>query len=170
MNLIVAVDRNWGIGYRGELLARLRADMKHFAALTTGRVVVLGSKTLLTFPGKRPLKNRTNIILSRREDFNPEGAFVVHSEAELLDELKKHKLEDVFVIGGESVYKLLLPYCDRAYVTRFDKAFVADAYCPDLLASGEWELISCGEPQISDPSTDSEGGLVFRFCEYVRMK
>ena len=88
MNLIVAVDKNWGIGYRGELLARVRADLKHFAALTTGRVVVLGSKTLSTFPGKRPLKNRTNIVLSRREDFRPEGAIVVRSEAELLDELK----------------------------------------------------------------------------------
>ncbi|MGI6166980.1 MAG: dihydrofolate reductase [Eubacteriales bacterium] len=170
MNLIVAVDKNWGIGYRGELLARVRADMKHFASLTTGRVVVLGSKTLSTFPGGKPLKNRTNIILSRREDFNPEGVIVVHSEAELFDELKKYRSEDVFIIGGASVYSLLLPYCNRAYVTRFDKAFEADAYFPDITATGEWELIDCSPTQTSNPDTDSEAGLTFRFCEYVRKK
>lgn len=170
MNLIVAVDKNWAIGNKGELLAHLRADMKHFAAITTGKVVVLGSKTLSTFPGGRPLKNRTNIILSRREDFAPGGAVVVHSEIELLDELKKYKSDDIFVIGGASVYNLLLSYCDKAYITEFNKAFEADAYIPNLAASGEWELISRGEPQTSDLATDSEGGLVFRFCEYRRNK
>jgi dihydrofolate reductase len=170
MNLIVAVDKNWAIGNKGELLAHIRTDMKHFAARTTGKIVVLGSKTLSTFPGGRPLKNRTNIILSRRVDFTPEGAVVVHSESELLNELKKYKYEDIFVIGGASVYNLLLPYCDRAYITEFDKVFDADAFIPNLAASGEWELISRGEPQISDPATDSEGGLVFRFCEYDRKK
>ncbi len=170
MNLVVAVDRNWGIGNKGELLAHIRADMKHFAAITTGKVVVLGSKTLSTFPGGRPLKNRINIILSRREDFAPEGAVVVHSERELLDELKKYKSEDIFVIGGASVYNLLLTYCDKAYITGFEKVFDADAFIPNLAASDEWELISRGESQTSDPATDSEDGLVFRFCEYRRKK
>jgi dihydrofolate reductase len=168
MNLIVAVDKNWGIGYCGELLAHVRADMKHFAALTTGKIVVFGSKTLSTFPGGRPLKNRTNIILSRKNDFMLEGATVVHSEEELLGELKKYKSEDIFIIGGASVYNFLLPRCDRAYVTMFDKSFKADAFIPNLEESGEWKLLSCGEPQMSDAATDSEGGLGFRFCEYIR--
>ncbi len=169
MNLVVAVDKNWAIGYRGELLARVRADMRNFAALTTGHTVVLGSKTLATFPGGRPLKNRTNIILSRRPDFAPEGAVVVRSQDELFEELKKYPPEDIFVIGGESVYKMLLPHCRRAYVTEFDREFEADAHIPNLAASGEWELIGRGERQTSDPATDSEGGLGFCFSEYVRV-
>lgn len=168
MRMIVAVDRNWGIGYRGELLARVRADMRRFASLTTGGVVILGSKTLATFPGGRPLKNRTNIILSRREDFSPEGAVIVRSIEELLCELKKYADDSVFVIGGTSVYELLLPYCDYAYVTEFDKEFIADSHITNLDKSPDWELVYCGCDQTSDPETDSEGEMVYRFKEYRR--
>ena len=167
MKLIVAVDEGWGIGYKGELLAHVRADLRNFAKLTTGYTVILGSKTLATFPGGRPLKNRTNIILSRRADYAPEGALVAHSEAELLDMIKTIE-GDVFVIGGASVYELLLPHCDTAYVTKFAKSYEADAFFPNLDADPAWECVCVGETQTSDPETDSEGGLEFRFCEYKR--
>lgn len=168
MNLIVAVDSNWGIGCRGALLARVRADMKNFSALTVGKTVVLGSKTLATFPSGKPLKNRTNIILSRREDFRPEGAVVVRSEAELLCEAERYSSSDIYVIGGASIYTLLLPHCDRAYITKFEKAFPADAYFPNLDLLFEWECVKAGDTQISCGETDSEDGMKFRFCEYRR--
>lgn len=167
MKLVVAVDEGWGIGYRGELLAHVRADLRNFAKLTTGHTVVLGSKTLATFPGGRPLKNRTNIILSRRADYAPEGALVAHSKDELLDMIKDIE-DEVFVIGGASVYQLLLPYCDTAYVTKFAKTYEADAYFHNLDADPDWECVGVGETQTSDPDTDGEGGLEFRFCEYKR--
>ncbi len=168
MKLVVAVDEGWGIGYEGELLAHVRADLRNFAKLTTGHTVVLGSKTLATFPGGRPLKNRTNIILSRRPDYAPEGALVAHSRDDLLELIKTLPEDDVFVIGGASIYELLLPYCDTAYVTKFKKAYKADAFFADLDADDAWECVSVGEEQISDPETDSEGGLHFCFCEYRR--
>ena len=167
MKLVVAVDEDWGIGYRGELLAHVRADLRNFARLTTGHTVVLGSKTLATFPGGRPLKNRTNIILSRRTDYAPEGALVAHSGDELLDMIKTMD-DDIFVIGGASIYELLLPYCDTAYVTKFKKAYTADAFFANLDADPDWECVEIGEVQMSDAATDSEGGLEFCFCEYKR--
>lgn len=169
MKLVVAVDKEWGIGYKGDLLARVRADLRYFRSLTMDKTVVLGSTTLSTFPGGKPLKGRSNIVLSRRPDFAPEGALVVHSVDELLDAVKDHNKEDIVVIGGASVYRQLLPYCDTAYVTKFQKSFDKDAYFEDLDASDEWELISVGEPQQSDPGTDSEPGLMFNFCIYKRV-
>ena len=167
MKLVVAVDEGWGIGYRGELLAHVRADLRNFARLTTGHTVVLGSKTLATFPGGRPLKNRTNIILSRRADYAPEGALVAHSRDELLDMVKTMD-DDIFVIGGASIYELLLPYCDTAYITKFKKTYTADAFFANLDADPDWECVEVGEAQISDAATDSEGELEFCFCEYRR--
>ena len=109
MKLIVAVDKEWGIGYNGELLARVRADLQNFRKETEGRVVVLGSKTLATFPGGRPLKNRTNIVLSRNPDYAPEGALVAHSIDELLAIVGEYESDNVCIIGGETVYTQLLP-------------------------------------------------------------
>lgn len=168
MKLIVAVDENWGIGYRGELLAHIRADLKNFAALTTGHTVILGSKTLATFPGGRPLKNRTNIVMSRRTDFAPDGALVAHSEDELVTLLRDIPGDDIFVIGGASIYNMLLPLCDRAYVTKFEKSFPADAFLSNLDADPAWECVSVGEEQTSSPETDSEPDMKFRFCEYIK--
>ena len=103
MKLIVAVDREWGIGYRGELLARVRADLLHFQRLTTGKIVVLGSNTLSTFPGGRVLKNRTNLVLNPDVKYQPEGAVVVHNLDELFETLRAYPSDDVFVIGGALV-------------------------------------------------------------------
>ena len=109
MFIIASADRNYGIGNRGGLLCRVSADMKNFRALTEGKTVILGSKTLATFPGGRPLKNRRNIIMSRRPEYTVEGAEVVHSLEELL---ALPGISDAAVIGGEGIYRLLLPYCD----------------------------------------------------------
>lgn len=169
MKLVVAVDREWGIGFRGELLAHVRADLRNFQQLTTGGVVILGSKTLATFPGGRVLKNRTNIVLSRDPEFHPEGAIVVHSTDELKAVLGDYDDSRVFVIGGASVYSQLLDLCDTAYVTKFKKLFEKDAYFPNLDADPAWKCVSVGDEQQSCAETDSEGGLSFCFCEYRRV-
>ena len=128
MNVIVAVDRNWGIGRDGDQLVYLSEDLKRFRALTTGHPVILGRKTLSTFPGGRPLKGRRNLILSRSADFAPECAEVFSH----VDALRAAAPEDAFVIGGSSVYRQLLPWCRTAYVTKIEAEFPADCFFPDL--------------------------------------
>lgn len=148
MNLIVAVDENWGIGNKNELLVRIPADMKFFREETTGKVVVLGRKTLETFPQGLPLKNRTNIILSSNPSYQVKDAVVVHNVDELLEELKKYEEEDIYIIGGESVYKQLLPYCSVAHVTKIDHAYEADAYFPNLDEDPDWEITADSDEQV----------------------
>lgn len=147
MNMIVAVDKNWAIGYRNELLVRIPNDQKHFREETTGKVVVLGRKTLETFPQGLPLKNRTNIVLSRNPNYRVKGATVVHSTKELLKELEQYPSEDVYIVGGESVYREMLPFCDIVHVTKINHAYQADAYFPNLEETGEWEITADSEEQ-----------------------
>ena len=161
MNLIVNVDSNWTIGYRGKLLVSIPEDMKFFRSETTGKVVVLGRKTLDTFPGGQPLKNRTNIILTRNPNYQVKGAIICHSVEEVLEELKKYNSEDVYIIGGDSIYKEFLPYCDVAHVTRTDHVYDADAWFPNLEEDPAWVLT--GE---SEEKTYFD--LEFRFCRYER--
>lgn len=132
-----------------------------FRSETSGKVVVLGRKTLDTFPGGQPLKNRTNIILSHNPDYKVKGAIVCHSVEEVLEELKKYNSEDVYIIGGDSIYKAFLPYCDVAHVTRTDHVYDADAWFPNLEEDPEWVLT--GE---SEEKTYFD--LEFRFCRYER--
>lgn len=169
MKLVVAVDNEWGIGYKGELLARVRADLKYFQSLTKGNVVILGSKTLATFPGGKVLKDRTNIVLSRNQDYCPEGAIMARSTENLLEILKDYNSEDVFVIGGSQIYSLLLPYCDTAYVTKFHKSFDKDAYFENLDASKDWVLAETSEEFVTNPETDTETDMKFTFCTYKRV-
>lgn len=147
MNIIAAVDNNWAIGIRNRLLVRIPGDQKHFREETTDKVVVLGRKTLETFPQGQPLQNRTNIILSRDRNYHVKGAVVVHSLEELLEELKKYDPEDIYIVGGESIYRQLLPYCDTAHVTRIDHVYEADAYFPNLDKDPEWEITADSEEQ-----------------------
>ncbi len=169
MNLIAAVDRNWAIGNRGELLARVRGDMRHFAAVTTGHTVILGANTLATFPGGRPLKNRRNIILSTRLA-SVEGAEVVRSVPELLELAADCDPAELFVIGGASVYSQLLPFCDTAYITKFDRSFEFDRAIPDLDADPEWYCVYRGPDMVSDGNTDTESGMRYWFATYKRVK
>lgn len=147
MKAIVAADKNWGIGYKNRLLVSIPSDMKFFRQTTTGKIVVMGRKTLESFPNGMPLKNRTNIVLTGNRNYRVKDAVIVHTEEELLKELKKYDSDDVYVIGGESVYRMMLPYCDTAYVTRIDHAFQADTFFPDLDKMKEWEMTEEGEEQ-----------------------
>lgn len=161
MNLIVAVDNHWAIGNRNELLIRIPNDHKHFREETTGKVVVLGRKTLETFPQGLPLKNRTNIILSTKPEYQVKDAIVVHSVDELLEELKKYADEDIYIIGGDSVYKQLLPYCNVAHVTKIDHTYEADAYFPNLDEDDDWEITA-----ESDELTYFD--IPYQFLQYER--
>ena len=163
MNIIVAVDKNWAIGNREELLVRIPNDHKHFREETTGKTVVLGRKTLQTFPQGLPLKNRTNIILSRDKNFSVMDAAVVHSVEELLEELKKYDTRDVYIIGGESVYRQLLPFCDVAHVTKIDHSYEADSWFPDLDQDPEWEITADSEEQ-------TYFDIAYTFLRYERKK
>ncbi len=147
MNLIVAVDKNWGIGKGNKLLVSIPSDMKFFRETTSGKVVVMGRKTLESFPNGLPLKNRTNIVLTKRADYQVKDAIVLHSVEEVLEELKKYESDDIYIIGGESVYRQFLPYCSTAHVTKINHAYEADAYFPDLDAMGEWEITADSEEQ-----------------------
>ena len=147
MKAILAADKNWGIGYNNHLLVSIPSDMKFFRQTTTGKVVVMGRKTLESFPNGMPLKNRTNIVLTGNQNYQVKDAIVVHSEDELMEELKKYDTDDVYVIGGESVYRMMLPYCDTAYVTKIDRAFQADTFFPNLDEMDEWVRTEESEEQ-----------------------
>ncbi len=147
MNLIAAVDSNWAIGYKNSLLVRIPRDQQMFREMTEGKVIVTGRKTLETFPQKQPLKNRVNIILSRDKNYAVKGAIVVHSIDELMEELKGYAAEDVYVVGGASVYEQLLPYCNTAHITKIDYAYQADVFLPRLDEMPEWELTADSEEQ-----------------------
>lgn len=147
MKAILAADKNWGIGYNNHLLVSIPSDMKFFRQTTTGKVVVMGRKTLESFPNGMPLKNRTNIVLTGNQNYQVKDAVVVHSEDELMDELEKYDTDDIFVIGGESVYRMMLPHCDTVYVTKIDRAFQADTFFPNLDEMDEWEMTEESEEQ-----------------------
>lgn len=147
MNIIVAVDKNWGIGNRGELLVSIPQDKKFFREMTTGGVVLGGRKTMEGLPGGTTLKGRTNIILTGKKDYRYSDAVIVHSVPEALEELKKYRDDSIYIIGGEKVYRQFLPYCSRAYVTKIDYAYAADAFFPDLDRDPEWEMTHDSEEQ-----------------------
>lgn len=163
MKAILSADRNWGIGYQNRLLVSIPSDMKFFRQTTTGKVVVMGRKTLESFPNGLPLKNRRNIVLTKNKDYSVKGAVLVHTKEELFEELKKYSADDVYVIGGESVYRMLLPYCDTVYVTKIDHAFQADTFFPNLDEMDEWEMTEEGEEQTCFD-------LEFAFTKYERRK
>lgn len=147
MNLIAAVDKNWAIGINNQLLVHIPEDMKRFRRMTIGKAVVMGRRTLESFPGGRPLKDRVNIVLSKDRAYQPAGVVVVHNMEELSAELQKYKSEDVFVIGGESIYRQLLEQCDTAYITKIDYAYQADAWFPDLDETEAWQVVEEGGEQ-----------------------
>lgn len=161
MKAILSADRNWGIGNGNKLLVSIPSDMKFFRQTTTGKVVVMGRKTLESFPNGQPLKNRINIVLTGNKDYTAKGAVTVHSQEELLDTLKQYDTEDIYIIGGESVYRMMLPYCDTVFVTKIDRTFQADTFFPNLDEMEEWEMTEEGEEQTCFD-------LEFRFTKYER--
>ena len=161
MNIIAAVDANWAIGYKNELLVKIPNDQKWFQKITTGKVVVMGRKTMETFPNGMPLKNRTNIVLTGDRALRVKDAELVYGIEELLEKLKQYNTDDVYVIGGESVYEELLPYCDTAYITKIDYTYQADRYFPNLDNDADWHIESESEEQ-------TYFDLEYYFVKYVR--
>lgn len=143
MNIIVAVDKKWGIGNKGKLLVSIPRDKKLFREETTGKVIIMGHNTLLSLPGAQPLAGRENIVLSRDKSLSIKGATVLNSVDACIDYLRKNNIKDsdVFVIGGESVYNDFLPYCDIAHITYIDYEYEADRHFLNLDISNEWSLV-----------------------------
>ena len=163
MNLIVAVDKNWAIGNDNKLLVSIPQDMKFFRETTMGKVVVMGRKTLESFQGGQPLKKRTNIVLTRDKNYQVKDAIVVNTVDELLQELKKYDEEEIYVIGGESIYRQMLPYCKVAHVTKINHAYEADTYFPNLDEKDEWVVTG-----VSDEQTYFD--LEYEFVRYEKLQ
>lgn len=163
MNIIAAVDNNWAIGRNGKLLVSIPDDMKMFREETTNKVIVLGRKTLLTFPGGLPLANRTNIILSQDKNFKVKDALVFNKVEDVMLELKKYNDNDIYIVGGESIYKQFLPYCNVAHITKIDFSYFADKHMPNLDEDKEWT-----KTQESDEKTYFD--LCYKFVKYERIQ
>ena len=160
MNMIVCVSRSWGIGKDNRLLFHIPDDLKQFKALTTGKTVVMGHNTLRSLPGGKPLPNRANIVLSRDPHLTVEGAVVCHSVQDVLIEVSALPHSEVFIIGGESVYRAFLPYCRRALITKVDADPEADAFFPDLLEHPQWKIRRESDFMEHD-------GLSYQYVEYA---
>ena len=148
MYCILSADENWGIGKDNKLLVSIPADMKMFREKTTGNVVIMGRKTLESFPKGLPLKDRVNIVLSSKGEESGNGEIIVRSVEEAVEEAKKYPDKKIFVIGGGSIYKQFLPYVDTAYVTKIDHAYDADTFFPNLDEDNEWELTEESDEQV----------------------
>lgn len=162
MNLIVNVSENWAIGKGNDLLFHISADMKFFKSHTVNNIVVMGRKTLDSLPGGRALPNRTNIVLTRNESFERENVKVCHNGGELALLLRDCPQDSIYVIGGASLYKDLLPFCDTAYVTKVNATVEdADAFMVNLDESPDWEIAE--ESELME-----EKGYTFKFVTYKR--
>ncbi len=161
MKLIVAVDKNWGIGRNNDLLFSIPEDMKFFRSTTLNKVVLMGRKTLESFPNGNPLKNRINIVLTNDKSYSKEGAVIVHSVEEIKEKIAEFNTDDVYVIGGASVYEMLYDYCDMAYVTKVYKDGNPDKFMVNLDEKDTWQLKSKSETKVTDE------GIEFAFCTFV---
>lgn len=161
MKAILHADKNWGIGKNNSLMFKIPADMKFFKETTTGNVVVMGSNTLKSFPNGKPLKDRINIVLY------PDGedradCKIVCSVNELFEEIKKYPAEKVYVIGGQMMYKTLLPYCEEVLVTKVDAEGGADAFFENLDKNNDFKLIYESEPVETN-------GYLIKFTTYKNL-
>lgn len=156
MNLIALVDSHWGIGNAGDQLAYLPSDLKRFKELTSGHAIIFGSKTMLTFPHGRPLPNRDNYLLTRRNEF-VSGVTVCHNIEQILSKVPN----DAFVVGGGEIYKQFEPYCDTAFITKMAKSYKADTWFPNLDQNSEWRLVY-------ESPWQEENGIPFLYMTYKR--
>ena len=161
---ILCVDKKWGIGRRNGLLFSLPKDMKFFKETTLNHVVAMGENTLLSFPNSKPLKNRTHIVLSQDESHNYEGVENVHDFDEFLRLIREHaNKEDVYIIGGASIYRQTLPYVDKVLLTKVDAVGGAELFFPNLDKDPYFELKEESE-EIED------NGYKIKFCTYINKK
>lgn len=170
MKAIVAVTKDWGIGKDNQLLVSIPEDMKFFRTKTAGAIVIMGRKTLESFPGKKPLKNRVNIVITRDKTYAPDGVVTVHDVEEAVkraakiqeqDLLEDGSKRDIFVIGGASIYEQMADLCDTIYVTRMDTVCEADAFFPDLDEKEGWYIAEMSEE-------DCYNGIFYRFVTYKK--
>jgi dihydrofolate reductase len=159
MDIVVAVNDDWGIGFKGTQSVVVPEDRKHFRSVTGKGTVIVGRKTIQDFPGGKPLKNRKNIVLTRDENLKIDGAVVVHSMDEAFSAISED--ENVFIIGGDSVYKLFLPYCSRAFLTKLLVTPESDTFFPNLDETPNWSVEDMGE------ELTSENGVKYRFITYI---
>lgn len=163
MIMIVAADEKWGIGKNGDLLTPLPEDMKFFREKTRDSVVILGRKNLESFPDGKPLKNRVNIVISRQENIPVEGIIKVSSVEEAAEEAKKYEGKNVFVIGGGTIYRQMLKYCDTAYITKIEKIFDdADTFIDNLDELDGWKIVEKSDIK-------EYNGTKFSFVTYKRI-
>ena len=158
MNAIVAVDKNWGIGKKNDLLFTLPEDMAFFRKTTLNKVCCMGYNTLLSFPGSKPLKNRTSIVLAP-DGVERDDCIIVHTLDKLFAELKKYDLSDVYVIGGAMFYKTMLPYCDEFLITKVDADGGAEVFYENLDKLPNLECVYVSEPVETN-------GYTIRFTTY----
>ncbi len=147
MNIIVAVDKNWGIGNKGQQLVNIPLDQQMFREETLGKVIIMGRKTLESLPGKQPLYGRKNIVLTNDKNYKVSGAILCYSMDEVLKEIESYDSSEVFVIGGQTIYEQFLPFCDTAHVTYIDFKYEADTYFPNLDTDEEWKQVVCSDEQ-----------------------
>ena len=160
-SLIACIGKNRELGKDGQLVFHIKEDMQFFREKTNGHKVVMGRKTWESLPSK--LKNRTNIVLTHNKNYDGKGAIVVHSMEALREELKKYNSEDIYVIGGEQIYKALVDDCDVAHITKINFAYDADAYFPNLDEKPEWQITADSEEQ-------TYFDLEFFFYKYEKVK
>lgn len=161
MNLIVAVDKNWAIGYNNNLLVRIPADQRFFRDETIHKAVIMGRKTFESFPGGTPLKDRLNVVITSNPGYTIKDAITVPNIEEALKAVQAFKSEDIYVIGGASIYNQMLDLCDVAHVTKIDYAYKADTYFPNLDDREDWVLTGESEEQ-------TYYDLIYTFCKYDR--
>jgi len=159
LNLIVAVDENWGIGNKGELLERISEDMKFFKEKTTNNIIVMGRVTFESLPNQKALPNRVNIVLSESEQ-NFKDTIIVNSIDNLFSELEKHTDKEVYIIGGAKIYNLLYKKCRKAYITKIYNTYESDAKMFNLDKDSNWEIINKSEIKTN------KNGVKFQFVEY----
>ena len=162
MKLIAAVDSNWGIGYKNKLLVRIPEDQRFFRNKTINKAVILGRKTLESFPNGRPLDDRLNVVITRNPDYKVANAVLVSSIDQALEAVKDYDKDDIYVIGGTSIYEQMLDLCDTAYITKIDYKYMADSHFPNLDKKPEWELV-----EVSEEKTYHD--LVYNFCKYKKI-
>lgn len=163
MNMIVAADKNWGIGKKGKLLTHLSGDLKYFKERTLGKAVVMGRKTLESLPGGRPLPGRTNIVLTANPDYEKEGCIIVRSMDELREKCAEFPADGVMIIGGASLYNRLMEECESLFITKIYEEFEADAFIKDADDLSGYNVVWQSEMQ-------EEHGIKYQFFEYKREK
>ncbi len=165
MQAILHCDRNWGIGKNGNLMFSIPKDMKFFRSTTLGKVVVMGARTLDSFPGGKPLKKRTNIVLSTSipdERAEEDGFILVRTKRDLLKKISEYNSDEVFIIGGAKLYYELLPYTERVLVTKVDAVGDADTFFHNLDSDPDWKLVEEGDAL-------EDNGYSIRFCTYENL-